>query len=364
MLQGAPGVDGGRLASAVRDAVGADRAVLADTTALAERLFGTHLPANVVLLGIAAQLGALPVPPAASSTPSRPRDRRRPPTRGLPLGPLARRRPGRGRGRPGRIGPVRVHRPGGDLGPDAVGGRAAASLLDARPLPRRAPAPRRRRAAQVVDYQGCGWPSAGSTSSPHAAADDAEHDWELTEAVAEGWFKVLTYKDEYEVARLHLQLDLDEVAADLGHRRRVPGHTTSTRRCSDGWAWIGRWPSRGRRWPACSGALAAMRKGAGHAARPVRPGPAPAGGAPARRRVRRARSGALDAVTPATYDPPSTSPPAARRSKGYEDIKSDAIARWRRQVARHVTQVVRFHRGARSRPVGGRRAAGARPAVA
>ncbi len=65
MLQGTPGVDGDRLAAAVRGAVGADRTVLADTTGLAERVFGSHLPANVVLLGIAAQVGALPVTPDA-----------------------------------------------------------------------------------------------------------------------------------------------------------------------------------------------------------------------------------------------------------------------------------------------------------
>ncbi|HKE75752.1 MAG TPA: indolepyruvate ferredoxin oxidoreductase family protein, partial [Acidimicrobiales bacterium] len=65
MLQGTPGVAGDRLAAAVRDAVGEDRTVLADTTGLAERVFGNHLPANVVLLGIASQLGALPVAPHA-----------------------------------------------------------------------------------------------------------------------------------------------------------------------------------------------------------------------------------------------------------------------------------------------------------
>ena len=38
----------------------------------------------------------------------------------------------------------------------------------------------------------------------------------MTRAVAESWFKLLTYKDEYEVARLHLKVDYDEVARELG----------------------------------------------------------------------------------------------------------------------------------------------------
>ena len=49
-----------------------------------------------------------------------------------------------------------------------------------------------------------------------AARDDADHRWALTDAVAESWFKLLTYKDEYEVARLHLKVDYDRVASELG----------------------------------------------------------------------------------------------------------------------------------------------------
>jgi indolepyruvate ferredoxin oxidoreductase len=47
-----------------------------------------------------------------------------------------------------------------------------------------------------------------------AAVDGPDH--ELTRSVAEGWFKVLTYKDEYEVARLHRRVDYAAAARELG----------------------------------------------------------------------------------------------------------------------------------------------------
>ena len=62
MLQTDGTVDQSRLAAALTEAVGEERTLLADSTGLAETLFGTHLPANVVLLGAAFQRGALPVP--------------------------------------------------------------------------------------------------------------------------------------------------------------------------------------------------------------------------------------------------------------------------------------------------------------
>ncbi len=62
MLQGNGAVDPSRLEAVLTDAVGADRTLLLDSTGLAEAAFGTHLPANVVLLGAAYQAGALPLP--------------------------------------------------------------------------------------------------------------------------------------------------------------------------------------------------------------------------------------------------------------------------------------------------------------
>jgi indolepyruvate ferredoxin oxidoreductase len=69
----------------------------------------------------------------------------------------------------------------------------------------------------VIDYQSVGRARRYLELVGYAAArDDAAREWKLTRAVAESWFALLTYKDEYEVARLHLAADYDAVAAELG----------------------------------------------------------------------------------------------------------------------------------------------------
>ncbi|MGH3247694.1 MAG: DUF6537 domain-containing protein, partial [Trebonia sp.] len=74
-----------------------------------------------------------------------------------------------------------------------------------------------RRAAQAIDYQDTRLAGRFLDLVQRAAArDDAARGWALSRAVAESWFKLLTYKDEYEVARLHLAADYGEVARDLG----------------------------------------------------------------------------------------------------------------------------------------------------
>jgi indolepyruvate ferredoxin oxidoreductase len=341
MLQGTPGVDGGRLASAVRDAAGADRAVLADTTALAERLFGTHLPANVVLLGIAAQLGALPVPPAAvehaieTEGPAAPTNREAFRWgRWLVADPAAVEAALAGSA---QSGPPRTAQAAA-WDPTSRAAAAAGSLLDARPLPAGLPTGLRallaRRAAQVVDYQGRAlagrWLDLVARA---AAADDAGHGWALTEAVAEGWFRVLTYKDEYEVARLHLRLDLDRVAGDLGiaggYRVRYHLHPPMLRRLG-----LDRKVAvRGGAARAAFRVLAGMRR--------VRGTPLDLFGRARHRREERRLAGeygalvagALDALTPATYDHAVALAASIASVRGYEDIKSEAIARWRAGVA-------------------------------
>ena len=336
MLQGTPGVDDGRLSAAVRDAVGADRTFLTDTTGLAERLFGSHLPANVVLLGAASQLGALPVPPGAvehaietqgpAASINREAFRW---GRWLVADPAAVEAAlvGTGRDGGGRRGQASLW----DPTPDAV---AAAEALVSATLPVDLRPLLARRAAQVVDYQGRAlarrWLDLVARA---AAADDAERGWRLTEAVAQGWFKLLTYKDEYEVARLHLRFDLDEVAHDLGlgrrYRARYHLHPPTLRRLG-----VDRkiaLPAGAAR-PAFRG-LAAMRR--------LRGTPLDVFGYARHRREERAVAqeyaalvaAAVDGLTPTTYDAAVDLASSVQAIRGYEDIKSEAVERWRAAIA-------------------------------
>src|SRR5690606_32213702 len=89
--------------------------------------------------------------------------------------------------------------------PTARSTTRAAELLAAADLPEDLRPLLERRAAQLLDYQGERRLRRWLTLVTAAlAVDDPGRGHALTRAVAEGWFKLLTYKDEYEVARLHL----------------------------------------------------------------------------------------------------------------------------------------------------------------
>ncbi len=210
MLQsdlGAPDVS--TLRQAIEDRVG--RAVFLDTKRIAEDVFDNHLLANVVLLGAAYQLAGLP----------------------LSLADVERalQRQGRaaadnreafewGRWAVHDSAAVGARLPGSDeqsrlFDPSSGALVRAGRLVSAFPVSLRDVLARR--AAQVIDYQDEALTRRFlDLVSRVAAVDDASHQWALTRAVAESWFKLLTYKDEYEVARLHLKVDYDRVARDLG----------------------------------------------------------------------------------------------------------------------------------------------------
>ena len=335
MLQGAAEVAPSRLTEALADVVGADRLLLADTTGLAERAFGSHLPANVVLLGAASQLGALPVPPAAverAITEEGPAAATNVDAfrwgRWLVADPAAVEAALAGAGRPAARAQASIWDPTERSAAAAAPLVAAVAGLpdDLRPL-------LTRRAAQLLDYQGRARARRWLDLVGRAAATDgADRGWALTEAVAEGWFKLLTSKDEYEVARLHLRLDLDAVAGEVGaggrYTVRYHLHPPVLRRLGvDRKIAVG-----GGAGQAVFRTLAALRR--------VRGTPLDVFGHARHRREERALAdeyealvgAALDRLDPTGYDDAVALARSVQAIRGYEDIKSEAIARWRAEL--------------------------------
>ncbi|RAY12646.1 indolepyruvate ferredoxin oxidoreductase [Actinomadura craniellae] len=206
------------LEQAVAERVGAGRAVFLDSRRIAEVVFAEHLLANVVLLGAAFQLGGLPIPLAHLEAAMRRQGRAADDNRAaFTWGRWAAHDPAaveaalaaaeRGAGG----GPADPF----DPSPGALA--TAARLVTGRTLPPALGDLLTRRAAQAIDYQNVRRAERFlDLVERAAAADDTGHGWALTEAVAGSWFKLLTYKDEYEVARLHLNVDYDRVARELG----------------------------------------------------------------------------------------------------------------------------------------------------
>jgi indolepyruvate ferredoxin oxidoreductase len=206
------------LETAIREQVGLSRAVFIDSKRIAESLFRNHLLANVVLLGAAHQRGGLPV---TADT--------------VRQVMVAQGRSGHDNWAAFQWGRWAVHDPEAvgialdaaeraevsattRLGDPSTRAEAkAAVIISGCHLPDELLALVQRRAAQVIDYQKVSLASTYLDLIELSITFDAEvHGWALTRAVAESWFKLLTYKDEYEVARLHLKVDYDDVARALG----------------------------------------------------------------------------------------------------------------------------------------------------
>jgi indolepyruvate ferredoxin oxidoreductase len=211
----APSVSG--LLDVVADRTRPGALTAVDTVAVSSALFGDSIAANVVALGAAYQAGALPL--AASSI-----------TRAIEVNGVAVER----NLDAFRAGRVAVHDPGrlpaarrpGELRRQAQRDvlAAAAALAAERGLAGPAAETAARRAAELTAYQDARL--AGRYLDLVGAAARAEADLAggagaggaLTAAVTDAFFHLLAYKDEYEVARLHL---LPEFEAALA--AAVPG---------------------------------------------------------------------------------------------------------------------------------------------
>ncbi len=185
---------------------------------MAEVIFGDHLLANIILLGSACQMGGLPMP----------LDQIESAIRGQGGVDVVQTWQAFQWGRWAVHDPVAVaacleELTAGGAGRtgifDPTNGATdqAAGLVAAQSLPDELKPLLLRRTAQVIDYQDRAYADRFIGLVANVVRhDDAANGWALTRAVAESWFKLLTYKDEYEVARLHLKADYRRIATDLG----------------------------------------------------------------------------------------------------------------------------------------------------
>jgi indolepyruvate ferredoxin oxidoreductase len=190
--------------------------VALDAQALAERLFGDHMPANTILLGAAWQRGALPVSAEALETAIR-----------LNGAAVERNLLAFRWGRAAVADPEAVERatrPPAAPAPEPSAAELA--LIDAA-----APAVgelRRlvaRRVPDLAAYQDLGYAERYATAVARVRAAEEERTpgrTELAEAVARQLHRLMAYKDEYEVARLHLDgFERARLADELGEGAKV-----------------------------------------------------------------------------------------------------------------------------------------------
>ncbi|MEM8792256.1 MAG: indolepyruvate ferredoxin oxidoreductase family protein [Pseudomonadota bacterium] len=171
-----------RLELAVERRVGSGAFSMIEATKLAERLLGDAIFSNVMMLGAAWQAGMVPLSGEAIR-------------KAIELNGAA----VAGNLRAFEIGRWAVAHP------DA----AAEAIADEKPVEESFEQALARREAHLTGYQDAAYAAQYRSLVDRALAVDEA----LGEAVAEGYFKLLSYKDEYEVARLHTET-LDQAIAD------------------------------------------------------------------------------------------------------------------------------------------------------
>ena len=209
------------LVSAIERATRGDQAIWLDAGAMSETLFGDHMPTNVIMLGAALQHGCLPIGVDALQAAIR--------LNGagveVNLAALAWGRavvadPGAVAAALSALGALGVNAPGTDAPGTSAGPRPAPSTLDAPPPPairRRLDAADppaslcrllERRAADLTGYQDAGYALTYVEDVLTVLAAERERGapgtTAVTAAYAAAMHKLMAYKDEYEVARLHL----------------------------------------------------------------------------------------------------------------------------------------------------------------
>ena len=301
-----------------------------DAVGLAESLFGDHMQANFLTLGAAYQAGGVPVPAAAIE-------------RAIEINGVAvaanRAAFAWGRALVADPGAVRasVAAEPARSSTAASSGRAAATarrLIERSSLTGRAAERAERRAADLVDYQSKALAAAYVEFVDRVARREQEAmdrgAADLTEAVAVYLYKLMAYKDEYEVARLHLRPETAEAVraafgAEAGYRLLL--HPPFLRALG-----LKRKLGFGPRWRPALRLLRAGRRLRGTRLDPF--------GATAMRRLERALvdeyraivEAELDSLAPAGYDRAISLARTPDLIRGYEEVKLASVERFREAV--------------------------------
>jgi indolepyruvate ferredoxin oxidoreductase len=304
-----------------------DENVYFDALGLAETLFDDHMAANMLVLGAAYQAGALPVSAAAIEQAIT--------LNGVSVGMNTQAfRAGRLLvADPAWVKTLKRHRLGEVETATAALAPAARALVDRV----QADGELRRllevRVPELIDYQSEAYAReyvdyvARVRAAERAAMPG---DTRLSEAVARYLFKLMAYKDEYEVARLHLKADLGKTLAEEfpgGVKVQYNLHPPLLRALG-----LGRKLKFGPWFDTAFRALARMKGVRGTALDPF--------GRAAVRRVERALPGeyrgmidrALGDLSPAGYERAVSLARLPDLVRGYEDIKLRNVARFREEA--------------------------------
>jgi indolepyruvate ferredoxin oxidoreductase len=205
--------DSGDLHTAINRVTRKDENVFVDALGLAESLFGDHMAANMILLGAAYQAGAIPIRgEAIEEAISINGVQIEMNTQAFRVGRLL-------VADPGWLRTVERHRAGsvtvrGELTPEA---RALVDSVEAGGEVRRL---LEVRVPELIAYQDAAYARRYIDFVRTVAAAErtaVPGETRLTEAVARYLYKLMAYKDEYEVARLHLRPEVRaSIEAELG----------------------------------------------------------------------------------------------------------------------------------------------------
>jgi indolepyruvate ferredoxin oxidoreductase len=319
--------DGGGLQSSINRVTRKDDNVYFDALGLAETLFDDHMATNMLVLGAAYQVGAIPVSAAAIEEAIK--------LNAVAVGMNTHAfRAGRLLvADPSWLATIKRHRLGAAAETARVLTPAARALVDRvaaegelrRLLEIRVPEliayQDERYAASYVDF-------VTRVQAAERAAVPGET--RLSEAVARYLFKLMAYKDEYEVARLHLQADLTHSLAEEfpgGVRVQYNLHPPMLRALG-----MTRKIKLGSWFDGAFRVLARMKNLRGTALDPF--------GRAAVRRVERALPGeyrelverAVAGLSPATYERAVTLARLPDLIRGYEDIKLGNVEKFRSEV--------------------------------